>query len=138
MLPMTIIEFGLIAILWCAASATSSGTDVGRCVPKDVDLNSLVVSEVSKPTHKSIANQVTVKQRLNQLKARCKRGKLVDGKNRPIYLYPMIGCWGNPPDNYLDMLRQQDEEIQRLKKKYVVIQISCAQGDPRMISQNSR
>jgi len=135
----TITEFGLIAILWCGALPTSPGAGAGNCVPKDVDLNSLVVSEVNKPTSKSSAGQITVIQRLNQLKARCKKGKLVDGKNRPIYLYPMIGCWGNPPDNYLDMLRQQDEEIQRLKKKYVVVQISCAQGaDPRMISQNSR
>ncbi len=79
--------------------------------------------------------KVTVKMRLVQLKARCKRGMLVDGKGKQIYFYTLIGCWGNPPADYLDLLEHQAQEIQRLKKRYTVIQISCAQSvDFRTIS----
>ncbi len=108
-------------------------------MPSEIDLNSVVVTETQAPVSKQAARQTTVKQRLTQLKARCRKGKLVSGNSKPIYLYQMIGCWGNPPQDYQEMLQNQEEEIQRLKKKYIVIQISCAQGvDPRTISQNSR
>jgi hypothetical protein len=131
-----IIELVLITSLCCCLSPPGPVTGFGGCVPNEIDLNSQLVNE---STSKPVARQITVKQRLIQLKAHCKKGKLVDGKNKPIYLYQLIGCWGNPPDDYLDLLKHQEEEIRRLKRKYIVIQISCAQsGDLRTISQNSR
>ena len=131
----SILEFGLMATLWCCGSPSSPVPGFGGCVPNDVDLSSIVVAEAPPANSKQVA-QTTVKQRLTQLKARCKKGKLVDGKGKPIYLYALVGCWGNPPEDYQEILTRQEQEIQRLKKKYTVIQISCAQGDPRLISQN--
>lgn len=98
----------------------------------------MVVVDGAKSPRAGMSRKISVNQRLIQLKAHCKGGKLVDVNDRQIYLYSMKGCWGNPPADYLDVLKRQEQEIQRLKRKYTVIQISCAQSvDPRMISQNS-
>ena len=44
------------------------------------------------------SRQVTVEQKLKELKATCNReDKLVDGNGRQIVFYHLIGCWGNPP-----------------------------------------
>ena len=132
-----IIKMSLLAgFLWCATPA-SAGESFGRCLPSGTDLNNTVAIEAN-PRTTSATAKTTVKQRLVQLKARCKKGKLVDGKGRQIYLYSLVGCWGNPPADYLEQIQHQEQEIQRLKKKYTVIQIPCGQGvDPRMISQHS-
>jgi hypothetical protein len=112
----------------------SSVEDFGGCLPGRIDLNSVVVVEDNKPSGNKPAPRTTIKQRLIQLKAHCKKGKLIDGKGKQVYFYSLIGCWGNPPVNYLELLRHQAQEIQRLKKRYTVIQIPCNQSlDPRKI-----
>jgi hypothetical protein len=94
-----------------------------RCVPRGTNLDKAVINEPSQA--KAQSGKQTVRTRLVQLEARCKRGKLVDGKGRQIYLYLLLGCWGNPPPNYLELMKRQDEEISRLKKRFTVIQIPC-------------
>jgi hypothetical protein len=66
-----------------------------------------------------------VKLRLDKLDARCRAGKLVDGKNREIRFYQLQGCWGNPPPDYQEILIKQREELEELKRKYTVIEITC-------------
>lgn len=133
-----IINLSLLASLFCYSLPAGHGEDVAGCVPSGIDLKSVVAMDAPQPSTRMGARKTTVKQRLSQLKARCKRGKLLDGKGRQIYFYSLIGCWGNPPADYLELLNHQEQEIQRLKKRYTVIQIPCAQSvDPRTISQNS-
>ena len=86
-----------------------------------------------KSTTGKAAKQITVRETLVRLKARCKRGKLVTGSGREIRFYRLIGCWGNPPADYQEQFAQQSRELRRLKKKYTVIEIPCAQMDPRQI-----
>jgi hypothetical protein len=69
--------------------------------------------------------RVTVKERLTELKARCKKGSLVDGRGREIYFYRLTGCRGNPPDNYQEILERQRSEISRLRKRHMVIEMTC-------------
>ncbi len=127
-----LIDWPLVTILF-SSFLTIAGTDHG-CLPKGVALESIVSGENSKSANGSIQKTATVRQTLTRIKARCKRGKLVDGASKQVYFYQLIGCWGNPPENYQELLERQDQEIQRLKKRYRVIQISCAQtGDPRLI-----
>jgi len=76
---------------------------------------------------------ITVGQRLKTLKARCSHKKLVDGHGRPIRFYKLEGCWGNPPEGYLEILEAQRKNIERLKKTYTVIEMACAQ-EPRSIN----
>jgi hypothetical protein len=135
LMATVIINLALIASFFSCAAAVRSADRFSRCLPAEISLDSLVIMESSKSDKHPSALKVAVKMRLEQLNARCKRGKLVDGKSRQIYFYTLIGCWGNPPEDYLEQLQHQAEEIQRLKKRYTVIQIPCAQTvDPRIIS----
>jgi len=112
---------------------SSSDARVSSCLPSGIDLDNVVVLDPGK-ANQSPKKNLTVRMRLLQLKARCKKGSLVDGKGRKIRFYNLIGCWGNPPDDYAELLENQAREIRRLKKTYTVIQVSCAQSiDPSSI-----
>jgi len=105
------------------------------CLPAGIKPDTVVTSERVMSKGSTAIRKVTVSQLLTKLRARCKKGKLVDGKSREIYFYRLVGCWGNPPDDYQELLEKQRNEIVRLKKKYTVIEIPCNQdGDPRKIS----
>jgi hypothetical protein len=96
------------------------------CLTEGIQLQEIVTA----PLSDSAANdkKATVKQTLQLLKARCRKGKLVDGTGKEIRFFRLIGCWGNPPDDYEAQLRKQAEELDRLRKKYIVVEISCDQG----------
>jgi hypothetical protein len=68
---------------------------------------------------------MTVAQKLASLKARCKRGKLVDGAGKEIRFFHLKGCWGNPPEGYQEILDKQAGELATLKKRYTVIEMTC-------------
>ena len=105
------------------------------CLPDGIKPDTVVTSERVRSAGSTTFRTVTVSQLLTKLRARCTRGKLVDAKGREIYFYRLIGCWGNPPADYQELLEKQRNELIRLKKKYTVIEISCNQGgDPRRIS----
>ena len=95
------------------------------CLPEDIELDTVVSVIRKTPGLRGDVERETVKQRLDKLKARCKAGKLVDGKNKEIRFYQLQGCWGNPPQGYREILRKQQEELEELKKKYTVIEITC-------------
>jgi hypothetical protein len=90
------------------------------CLPKGIKLTNGVVSEKK-------GESVNVGQRLVELKAHCRDGKLVDGHCREIRFF-RFECWGNPPYDYLERERQQSERLAQLKKRYTVIVLGC---DPR-------
>jgi hypothetical protein len=72
---------------------------------------------------------------LVKLQARCVQGKLIGAKRKQIYIHRLIGCWGNPPEDYLEQLNRQAADIEQLKKKYILIQIPCGGNvDPRLIN----
>jgi hypothetical protein len=123
----------LMMILLVGFSA-GDGTQKGfvACLPGDVELEEVVSAPQLKAT--TIASKrVTIRETLLRLKARCKKGKLVTGAGREIRFYRLVGCWGNPPDDYQEQLARQGQELQRLKKKYTVVEIPCGQPDQRLI-----
>ena len=122
------IHLALILSSLCPTAISVRTDALSKCLPPGINLDSNVANEPSEPDKQLQAKGVTVKAKLSHLKARCKRGKLLDSKGRQIRVYTLIGCWGNPPDNYLELLENQDREIQRLKKRYTVIQIPCGHG----------
>lgn len=103
-------------------SLNSATHGVLNCLPQGVNSDEVVNTEAAR---NGMAQRVTVAERLAQLKARCKRGKLVDRRGRQIYFYRLEGCWGNPPANYQEILKQQEQELSRLKKRYTVIEMTC-------------
>ena len=64
-------------------------------------------------------------EKLIELKARCKSGRLVDAAGKQIYFYRLKGCWGNPPVDYQEILDQQGKELEKLRKRYTVIEMTC-------------
>ncbi|HEX8367074.1 MAG TPA: hypothetical protein VF604_00770 [Pyrinomonadaceae bacterium] len=95
------------------------------CLPPDIKLDTIVSAT---PIETAAGNKIereTVRQRLDKIKAGCRAGKLVDGKGREIRFYRLQGCWGNPPPGYQEILENQQKELDELKKKYAVVEITC-------------
>ncbi len=88
------------------------------CLPKDVRADEAVSYGNN---GKSI---LTVEKKLAEMKAGCRRGKLVDAKGREIRFF-RVSCWGNPPDDYQEIRQREDEELAKLKKRYAVIVFGC-------------
>ncbi len=116
-----------ILLLGSAPSAqpTPGGTPtasaaLNACLPAGRKLTDVV------STGAGGANAITVEQTLNTLGASCTAdGKLVDRTGKEIRFYQLVGCWGNPPENYLDILKKQADDIAQLKQQYTVIEMTC-------------
>ena len=119
--------FILVAGLLWPVAGRSKSEGFANCMPKDVSLKGKISEDLpdSQPESKKPR---TIEQKLIELKARCSNGKLVDKGGKEIRFVQLLGCWGNPPENYQEQLDKQQVEISKLKEKYTVIQISCDQG----------
>src|SRR2546428_9667420 len=97
------------------------------CLPTDVKAPDVVSTRVvrARDGSKEEIQKVTVDETLKQMKAKCKRGKLVDASGKEIYFYRLRGCWGNPPADYQEILSQQQRELENLRKRYRVIEMTC-------------
>lgn len=88
------------------------------CLPKDVQANEVVsYGPKGKQT-------VTVEKTLIEMKARCRKGTLVDAKGREVSFF-RLSCWGNPPPDYLEIRQREDEELSKLRKRYTVVVFAC-------------
>jgi len=88
------------------------------CLPKDIRPDE-VVSFGPKGT-----SELTVEKKLIEMKARCRRGKLIDAKRREIRFF-RPSCWGNPPPDYLEIRERENKELSKLRKHYTVIVFAC-------------
>ena len=101
-----------------------SQSPLAKCLPTDVKLNDVV--EASIAGNGNDQHKVTVESKLNELKATCDRdNKLIDGSGKQIVFYHLIGCWGNPPADYRELLEKKREEINKLKQQFTVIEMTC-------------
>jgi len=133
MLRLFVLSF--LALLTLGIAVNSETDSFTTCLPDDVKSEMVVALESPPETTTAKPKPVTVKQRLWQLKAHCKDGKLLDGQGKEIRFVHLMGCWGNPPETYQEQLNQQQAEIKRLKEKVTVVQISCAQdGEVKLIN----
>src|SRR4051794_28357648 len=94
-------------------SATRSGVHPGQqsnysCLPGDVTLETVISTTRKTPGLVGPVTSETALQRLRKLGARCAAGKLLDAKRREIRFYHLQGCWGNPPQDYREILLRQD------------------------------
>ena len=98
--------------------ASASGIKQYTCLPKDVRADETVsYGFKGRPA-------VTVQNKLVEMKARCRKGRLVDFKGREIRFFH-LSCWGNPPENYQEIRRRETAELSKLKKRYTVIEFGC-------------
>jgi hypothetical protein len=126
-----LVRAALFVMLSLVASiAVAKTTD--SCLPSGIHPTDAVSSQ-GKPGRK--ITTVTVAQTLKALNARCRRGKLVAAGGREIRFYQLVGCWGNPPDDYQEQLARQQKELARLRRRYHVIEMTCdPSGNLRMRS----
>ena len=112
-------------------SCPSAKSSCCSCLTKDIQLTEVVSHESAKPGAWKDKHAITVADKLASLKAYCRKGKLVDGHGRQIYFFRLKGCWGNPPENYQEILDEQNRELMKLKKQYTVIEMTCnPSGEP--------
>ncbi len=99
---------------------TRSGSDPVECLPTGRKMTDVVSIDMNGK------NKVTVADKLAELHAYCSTNKtLFAGNGKEVYFYNLIGCWGNPPEDYQEQLQRQDAEIRELQKRYEVIQMTC-------------
>ena len=129
----------LILFLYLSTLAVSSLAQKYPCLQPGVKEDTVVAVLTTNSLNGAEKNkQVTVRQTLTKLKAKCLKGKLVDVKRKEIRFYTLTGCWGNPPEGYLEILANQQKEIADLKKRFKVIEITCnANGSP-LLNARSR
>jgi hypothetical protein len=96
-----------------------------QCLPEHVKPTDVVSTRLAQTDTGTSVEKITVEQKLTELKANCKNGKLVDGTGTEIYFYKLTGCWGNPPRNYHEILDRQRAELAILRKQYTVIEMTC-------------
>ena len=120
-----LIMLGPGLLLWLSLLTVSSH-QVTDCLPSEIKLTDVVsVQFIKSGNDGNAVKKITVKQKLEELKAHCQNGKLVDAKGKEIHFYHLTGCWGNPPVDYLEILEQQRKEIEKLKERYTVIEMTC-------------
>lgn len=114
-------------------SLSPSASNAVECLPAEIKPTDIISArEVrSGPQHGEVST-VTVAQKLKEIKARCRKGKLVDAKGREIRFYRLVGCWGNPPDDYQAILERQSKELQSLRRRYRVIEMTCNPSGQRI------
>jgi hypothetical protein len=119
------------AALLSTLPSTASNTD--GCLPPGFQPEDVVsVQAVPIGPHRAEVKTITVAQKLKELRARCRKHKLVDPKGREIRIYRLLGCWGNPPDDYLEQLARQSRELASLRKRYRVIEVQCIPSGPQI------
>ena len=107
-------------------SAVTSFAQSYPCLPSDIKSDAVVdFVAVTSAKQDQIRIPVTVKQTLKKLRLKCTHGNLVDQKGKSVRFYQLNGCWGNPPSNYLEIMEKQRKDLDDLKKKYTVIEMTC-------------
>jgi hypothetical protein len=123
------------ALLVMISPRATVANNTDTCLPAGIQPTDVVSTKTTITGNKGRVITVTVSEKLMELKARCRRHKLVDGKGREIRFYQLVGCWGNPPEDYQQQLERQAKELASLRKRYRVIEMTCnANGDPRTVS----
>ena len=96
----------------------NAGSKQFACLPKDVRGDEVVSYGLKGKQN------LTVERKLIEMRARCRGRKLVDAKRREIRFF-RVSCWGNPPDDYQEIQKRENEQLAMLKKRYTVIVFNC-------------
>ncbi len=125
---MSLVFLSAALLVMLSPALVCAGT-IDSCLPAGVHSTDVVGVRVERGKGMT----VTVAEKLKDLKARCRKHKLVDGRGKEIRFYQLVGCWGNPPDDYQQQLQRQASELAKLRRRYRVIELTCdPSGDQRM------
>ncbi len=116
-----------IFVILAAAQVVRAQAKYDR-LPDNITLQTGVAREVRNRAGKIVSTgQTTVEKRLNELKARYKKGVLVDGKGREIRFFePFCRGVSAGAEDDRQAQREKDRELEALRKKYTVIVLLCS------------
>ena len=129
-MSMQRLSFVIFVMVLLMPVTESTNSDRFSCLPKDVDLKAKIQEDDETAASLKPKQKKSVEQRLIELNARCEKGILIDKSGKEIRFVHLLGCWGNPPEDYQEQLDQQQAEVSKLKKKFTVVQIPCNQDTP--------
>jgi hypothetical protein len=102
-------------------SVTKSSQVPLTCLPPNVK-----AIEIAVYGYKGKRN-ITVAEKIKELKGRCHNGLIVGPDNKEIRFF-RVTCWGNPPSDYQIVQAEERRKLEILKAKYAVIVIRCDPG----------
>lgn len=120
-LPLKCIG-ALIAVF--AFAGITSAQKYNKCLPPDVKEDT-VIGWDNPVNSERPSTPITVRQTLAKLKAKCVCDKLVNSRGKEIRFFQLQGCWGQRPPNAGAIMEKQKADLDELKKKYLVIEITC-------------
>jgi hypothetical protein len=112
-------------VIFLSVGESPTKDKYSACFPDDINRTDVVSTRVLSIKGRREVRKTTVDQKLRELKARCKRGKLVDASGTEIRFFKLAGCWGHPSDDDREVLDRQRQELAKLKKSYRVIEMTC-------------
>src|SRR5512138_2500905 len=113
-------------VIFCSSLLTLPPHRLQACLPKDIKSTDIVSTQLVRSAAGSReVKKITVGQKLTTMKARCKNGKLVDATGKEIYFFRLQGCWGNPPADYQEILEEQQHQLEKLRQRYTIIEMTC-------------
>ena len=114
------------AIACLGLGGTTNKNKYWTCLPDGISRMDIVSTrEVQSTKGRREIRKITVDQKLKELRARCRKGKLVDASGTEIRFYKLAGCWGHPSDDDREVLDRQKGELVKLRKTYRVIEMTC-------------
>lgn len=122
-MPFTVAVFAMVVQMSSAAPQPFAA-----CLPDGISLDE-VASAPSTP--QTAGTFPTIGATLKRIGARCRKKTMVDAKGREVRFHRLVGCWGNPPADYLEQQARQARQLAALKKKFTVVEIPCGLADPR-------
>ncbi len=115
-----------VALMCLGLDGNANKNRSWTCLPDGINATDIVSTREVQPTKgRREFRKITVEQKLMDLKARCRRGKLVDASGTEIRFYKLVGCFGHPSDDDREVLDRQQRELAKLRKSYRVIEMTC-------------
>jgi len=128
---LKILMLSGVTLACIGASATAKARS-WNCLPDGINGTDVVsTAAVRAAGGRREVRKTTVTQTLTEMKARCRKDKLVDSAGSQIRFYRLKGCWGYPSEEHNEILEKQKQELVELKKRYRVIEMTCnPSGEP--------
>src|SRR2546423_14482343 len=114
------------ALIFLGVDGNANKNKSWTCLPDGINAADIVSTrEVQSTKGRREFRKITVEQKLKDLKARCRKGKLDNASGIQIRLYKLAGGRGHPSDDDREVLERHQQERVELRKSYRVSEMTC-------------
>jgi hypothetical protein len=132
---MLVASSGIAAVAADAVFGEDQTPQFGACLPAGIQLSDVAERrrELAADGSTAAEHAITVEAKLLELGAKCtSEKKLLDASGKEIAFYRLTGCWGYPPNNYREILQNEQSALATLRKARTVITITCNPSGSRI------